>query len=343
MSDILPATLAAELPDVASFVEFSPTSLTLDLATRDDADAYGRFERACALLGRIERASPWWIGDVLVQGERRLGETYAQAAEALGLTPKTLANRASVARALPSHLRREGVSFEHHAELAYLWSGDPKREPNILAWLDLVEKEKPTRDELREKLAEAGLRKGRVRLPAGGKSEPVEPPGEPLPDHLAQALRCAAFIDAKTALERLNSPAAFFAVYAYHYVPLLEHLGLSHVAAEQATEEGRPGSPSDGKLLRSVIFDVRRDAQLADVEGKGVCYAVRKDLFEELLRVAGVPGIASADVDTDDNPQGVLEPLTGQSSEGEQPELSGMPEPEPTTRPGAYDDGAVVA
>lgn len=62
----------------------------------------------------------WWIADWLNYGERRYGETYAQAAELTGLRDKTLANIAWVGRKFAPERRRADLSWSHHAEVAGL-------------------------------------------------------------------------------------------------------------------------------------------------------------------------------------------------------------------------------
>jgi hypothetical protein len=72
------------------------------------------------LLGRMDRAIQWWIGDMVNWGEERFGERFAQGVEALGLAPHTVGNYAWVARAVPVTRRQAALSFEHHAVVAAL-------------------------------------------------------------------------------------------------------------------------------------------------------------------------------------------------------------------------------
>ena len=49
-----------------------------------------RWETALRWLGTVERGRQWWIGDLLVHGGKRYGETYDAAIEATGLALSTL-------------------------------------------------------------------------------------------------------------------------------------------------------------------------------------------------------------------------------------------------------------
>ncbi len=64
------------------------------------------------------RASPWWIGDWLLYGSARWGETYAQAARATGYDPKSLRNMRYVSSRFDVSFRRDNLTWSHHALLA---------------------------------------------------------------------------------------------------------------------------------------------------------------------------------------------------------------------------------
>jgi hypothetical protein len=65
----------------------TPVSLTLP-----DAIPYERWEALVAFFGKVKRATPWWIGDVLVYGEHWYGELYSQAADVFHLGQDTVEN-----------------------------------------------------------------------------------------------------------------------------------------------------------------------------------------------------------------------------------------------------------
>lgn len=69
---------------------------------------------------RFQQRSQWIVGDLLLLGERRYGETYAQVVDSTGYTPETLANICSVNGRIPPERRRAGLSWSHHAAVAYL-------------------------------------------------------------------------------------------------------------------------------------------------------------------------------------------------------------------------------
>ena len=65
-------------------------------------------------------ASRWWLGDLVVFGERRYGHRYRLAIDATGLDYQTLRNYAVVARRFVLCRRRDNLSFQHHAEVCAL-------------------------------------------------------------------------------------------------------------------------------------------------------------------------------------------------------------------------------
>lgn len=95
-------------------------------------------------LGRVARASGWWIGDWVNYGEAAYGEKYSQALEATGLEYGTLRNYAWVASRIEVSRRHDNLSFSHHFELAAM-------EPDIQdEWLDAAEATGMSASELRK-------------------------------------------------------------------------------------------------------------------------------------------------------------------------------------------------
>ncbi len=80
--------------------------------------AYGDWMLEGKRLGVMWRASPWWIGDWLLYGSSRWGETYAQAARVTGYDPKSLRNMRYVSSRFDASLRRDNLTWSHHALLA---------------------------------------------------------------------------------------------------------------------------------------------------------------------------------------------------------------------------------
>jgi N6-adenosine-specific RNA methylase IME4 len=81
-------------------------------------DEWSKIGRA---LQQMEKSVMWWIGDWLRFGERKYGETYAQAIEATGYSNQTLRDAKWVAEAYDDlSLRNDNLSFTHHREVASL-------------------------------------------------------------------------------------------------------------------------------------------------------------------------------------------------------------------------------
>ena len=71
-------------------------------------------------LVTIDTATQFAIGDALVYGETRYGETYSQAMDATGMEYQTLANRRWVSKQVPVTNRIPGLSWTHHRAVAGL-------------------------------------------------------------------------------------------------------------------------------------------------------------------------------------------------------------------------------
>jgi len=73
-----------------------------------------------------QRASPWWIGDMINQGEDLFGEEFG---EVCGNTLSTemVSRYASVARRVPPQNRRPSLSWSAHAAVARLPTAEQRR------------------------------------------------------------------------------------------------------------------------------------------------------------------------------------------------------------------------
>jgi len=71
-------------------------------------------------LQTVQGSINWWIGDWLNEGERRYGETYAQAVEVTGWDVSRLQNAKWVSSAVRSSTRVEVLSWTAHREVANL-------------------------------------------------------------------------------------------------------------------------------------------------------------------------------------------------------------------------------
>src|SRR5262249_1051461 len=81
-------------------------------------------------IARIKRFTTWALADWLNYGEKRYGETYAQAVDATGLQSDYLAIIKSVGAAVDASRRRESLSFTHHRLVASL---EPQEQERFLA------------------------------------------------------------------------------------------------------------------------------------------------------------------------------------------------------------------
>jgi hypothetical protein len=103
-------------------------------------------------IGAMGRGSPWWVGDWVLYGTARWGERYSEAVKITGYDIKSLRNMRYVASRFSMSLRRDVLSWSHHALLAALDEGDQ------LDWLDRAVADKLSVDDLRIELRAA--RKG---------------------------------------------------------------------------------------------------------------------------------------------------------------------------------------
>lgn len=140
---------------------------------RDDLP-FARWSELVRSLTVMVDACPWWLGDALIFGERKYGQTYAQVAEVTGKAIHTLQNSAWVASRIPPSRRREDLSFSHHAEVAGM-------EPDIAdAYLNLAEEHGWTRNELRRSIAEARRQEALEKLEADASARArALPPSRP--------------------------------------------------------------------------------------------------------------------------------------------------------------------
>lgn len=104
---------------------------------------YAQCEALATMLGQLHRTSQWLLGDLLNHIERVYGETYAQAAEATGLTKGALMNYTWVCSKIPRSRRRPHVHFSTHMEVAALEPDEQDR------WLAEADRNGWTKEELR--------------------------------------------------------------------------------------------------------------------------------------------------------------------------------------------------
>lgn len=124
---------------------FSETGLELPWSL-----TYERWSEVGATLGKIHRASAWWLGDWINFGEMAYGQKYAQAVDVTGLAEDTLVHYASVAGRFEIWRRSQILSFAHHRELAYLGPGEQDE------WIGKAEEGEWSRAELRRQMKADG-------------------------------------------------------------------------------------------------------------------------------------------------------------------------------------------
>jgi hypothetical protein len=98
----------------------------------------------------IINSSAWWIGDWLLFGKDKYPNRYKRAMQETALDYQTLRNYAWVAGRFSPSRRRDGLSFQHHIEVASLPDSDQD------GWLDRAAASGWSRNEFR-----AMLRAGR--------------------------------------------------------------------------------------------------------------------------------------------------------------------------------------
>jgi hypothetical protein len=124
---------------LARAAEMSPTHLRFRSRV-----GYQQWASFGALLGRMQSASLWWVGDWIRFGEHAFGERYAQALEVTGLALRSLQNAVWVAERFEISRRREVLPFSFHADVAAL------EEPEQERLLDAAEKNGWSRSLLRD-------------------------------------------------------------------------------------------------------------------------------------------------------------------------------------------------
>jgi hypothetical protein len=67
-----------------------------------------------------QRASPWWIGDLLNAGDDGFGEAFYQMCESFGISTEMIERYKGVARRVSAENRRPGLSWSSHAMVARL-------------------------------------------------------------------------------------------------------------------------------------------------------------------------------------------------------------------------------
>lgn len=116
-------------PILAEYVDFTPTSLSFK-----KKPPIKKWLTITEFTQGIRSKSLWWIGDSLNYGEREYGEKYAQAVDDHGKSESRLQTYASVCSRFEAERRNPRLSFDIHAECAYI---DPREADALLKTAEL--------------------------------------------------------------------------------------------------------------------------------------------------------------------------------------------------------------
>ncbi|WP_433464568.1 LmbU family transcriptional regulator [Spirillospora sp. CA-128828] len=127
----------AESTETPNSIHVSRDRLAVDPAVRTARTylrlpptlSFASWKRVGRQLFLISDSSAWWLGDWLVFGAENYRDRYRRAVTETGLTYGTLRNYAWVARRFEASRRHDGLSFQHHFEVASL----PETEQDL--WL----------------------------------------------------------------------------------------------------------------------------------------------------------------------------------------------------------------
>lgn len=132
--------LASDIGEVSAVGWHGPANMDFD-----------EWMRVGNTLQQVGNSINWWVGDWLNYGEKRYGETYAQAVEITGWEAERLMNAKWVASAIQTSLRKENLSWSAHKEVAKL----PHEEQRF--WLNKASIEGMKVRELRDAIRQSQL------------------------------------------------------------------------------------------------------------------------------------------------------------------------------------------
>jgi hypothetical protein len=136
--------------DDSDFVEVvaqhGPFELTATGARAVKDATFDEWSAAVTWAQQVEKASPFWVGDLLAYGDR-FGEESSQVLDATEYAEKTCANAKFTCERIPPERRRLAVRFSHHQDIANLPTAEEQDK-----WLKKCEDENLTREQLRAQL-----------------------------------------------------------------------------------------------------------------------------------------------------------------------------------------------
>lgn len=204
--------MSIEIVERLPGVEWTATSLQVI----DPDLSFDQFAEIVRAAGGVGDSARWWLGDILVYGEARFGEEFAQALSQARVSERTLTRYRYVAAQVDPIRRRPNLSFSHHTEVA---ACPPDVQNAILA---RAEEQEWSVAQVREKVQDTG-RLDRIRKP---KQDVLDP--EPIVSAVAGLGRIREALGAT--YHRLKSPDAVDALTA------AEQIGPALRALDAASE-----------------------------------------------------------------------------------------------------------
>ena len=179
---------------------FDSTAATMSVVGLEFHRALSEVEcaRGAEQLGKIERASRWVWGDLLIHMESNYGDGYKAVGAHSELDYQSLADCKMVAEAIEFSRRRENLSWSHHREVASL---DCEQQDY---WLSQSEQHHWSRRELRARLKAAKRKRLPTHTPLLRFCQDL-----PTPIIISQILRVY-FPDAETALDMTGGDEGFW-------------------------------------------------------------------------------------------------------------------------------------
>jgi hypothetical protein len=157
---------------------------------------YSAWAREGGRIGALARGSAWWLGDWLYFGTAKWGDRYAKAARITGYDAKTLRNMRYVASKFPTSLRRDNLTWSHHALVA----GHTPEEQDY--WLDRATRDSFSVEDLRAELRRAKRQLEAASAPAERNvivSAHKDRDNEGPPENAVRCPQCGCQLDAELA------------------------------------------------------------------------------------------------------------------------------------------------
>lgn len=194
------------------------TAVSYNLPARTD---YKDARQILLKAAQISDSSRWWLGDLLVGGDKVFHEQWSQAVSDTRLSEKSLKSYDYVSRRVPKP-NRIGPTWTHHREVAQL-THEQQHE-----WMARAFKEDWSVDELIKALEAAGLRKKKSNTNVNVTHLCAVCESAEGKDHIC--LPCESLVlDAKE--RKLSKPQKSSIAFAFEYIVEPDH---ADAAAKQA-------------------------------------------------------------------------------------------------------------